>query len=123
MREYLAFLISVCFFFSCSSRSQEDRAMLKEAYELQTEVIKIIKDLKSISSFESQEEKDSIEDILHEIEEALFAIPGYDLTLPGHEGHDHGHNRVKLTTEEILEIQSELLKEVTNLTSTYQTNN
>ncbi|GAB5528070.1 MAG: hypothetical protein Roseis2KO_59420 [Roseivirga sp.] len=121
MGNYLGYLLSVCLLFSCSSQSQEERAMLKEAYELQLEVIRGIKDLKS-TAFGSAEEKDSLEDALHEIEEALFAIPGYDLALTGHEGHDHGHDRVSLTTKEILEVQRELLKQVNHLKSTYQTN-
>lgn len=95
--------------------------MLKEAYDIQLEVIEAIKDLKT-PALKSEEQRDSLEDVLHEIEEALFAIPGYDLALPGHEGHDHGHSRISLTTKEILDVQRELLKQITDLKSSYKTN-
>lgn len=122
MRKCFGFLICASLLFSCSSQSKEEKAMLKEAYELQLEVIEGIQGLKSTAAFDRKEEKDSLQHILHEMEEALFAIPGYDIALPGHEGHDHGHGRVSLTTKEILDVQRELLKQVTDLKTAYQTN-
>ncbi len=121
MRTGFGLVICTCLLISCSSQSQEEKEMLKKAYELQLEVVEAVKELKS-TSFESEEQKDSLEDALHEIEEALFAIPGYDLVLPGHEGHDHDHSRISLTTKEILDVQRELFKQITDLKSTYQTN-
>lgn len=122
MGKCFGLLVGACLLFSCSSQSQEEKAILKEAYETQSEVLRAVKDLKSKSTFESEEEKDAFEDTLHEIEESLFAIPGYDLALPGHEGHDHDHGRVSLSSKEILDVQRELLKQIAHLKSTYQTN-
>ncbi|MCE7995410.1 MAG: hypothetical protein HEP71_25760 [Roseivirga sp.] len=121
MRECFGFLLCASLLFSCSSQSQEEKAMLKEAYELQLEVIEGVKDLKLLTALE-RERKDSLEHILHEIEESLFAIPGYELELPGHEGHDHDHSRISLSSKEMLDVQHELHKQVTHLKSTFQTN-
>lgn len=120
MRKYAGLLICAFLLAACSSQSKEEKAMLKEAYELQLKVIEGVNDLESKVAAQTAEVKDSLEHILHEIEEALFEIPGYHLELPGHEGHDHGHNRVSLTTKEILDVQRELLQQVNDLKSSYK---
>lgn len=122
MRNCFGLLLCACLLCACSSRSPEEKAMLKEAYELQLEVIKGIKDFKSIIATQGGQVKDSLGSVLHEMEEALFEIPGYHIELPGHEGHDHGHNRLSLTAEEILEVQRELLQQVNDLKSSFDTN-
>ena len=97
---------------SCGSKNQYDETELKEAYTVQQEILKslpVIKDAMEVGNLAS---KDSLKDVIHEIEESLFEIPGYHLELPGHEGHDHSHERVELTSTEMVDVNKALLEQI-----------
>ena len=97
---------------SCKSRSQGDQQLLESAYLKQNEAIKIIEDLEHILEQSVHENKDSLIQVIDELEEGLFPIPGYKLDLPGHEGHDHGHAKIALSSEEIHNVQKELVEQL-----------
>ena len=100
---------------ACGGMSAEEKAVLKEAHEIQEKVIGSIKEINEALEKAPPASVDSLKEVVHELEESLFEIPGYHLHLPGHEGHDHNHSRVELTSDEILAVHKEMYKEVENL--------
>lgn len=106
-------LIGVC---SCKKSSNTDEEF-KEAFEKQEQVIILLNEVHQLLDSRNLETKDSLSEVIHELEETLFPIPGYSLNLPGHEGHDHGHSRVELTAKEILAVQEDLLQKLTLMKS------
>lgn len=112
--------LSMALIVSCGGNAEQAR-LYKAAFEKQKQVIAQIETVEEMMTGLSAQKQDSLSEVLHEVEESLFAIPGYTLELPGHEGHNHDHNRVELTAEEILAVQEELLRQLndikTNLTN------
>lgn len=107
----LRLLILTCFL-SCSSNNQKNQEVLDEAHSTQKEVIQLIGELKQSFKTTQFEGRDSLLQIIEEMEEDLFAIPGYSLHLEGHEGHNHEKPDIALGDEEILEVQKELHKQL-----------
>ena len=107
-------LLSLGLLFACGG-SSHDEAMMKEAHELQEEIIEMLSAIEESLDSQLISKQDSLKEIIEEMEENLFEIPGYHLELPGHEGHDHGHARVNLTDQEILDVHKEMHKEVKTL--------
>ncbi len=106
---------------SCGSKKEDP--VLKEAYELQQKTIKAMGELEEIVEALPEAKHDSLHDVIHEMEENLFAIPGYELNLPGHEGHDHSHGgEPNMTNDQILAVQKEMLQEVQNLKKALEDN-
>ena len=82
-------LLATALLFACGG-SDHDEAMMKEAHELQEGIIKTLSEVEDLLDAQPMAVQDSLKEVLHEMEENLFEIPGYHLELPGHEGHDHG---------------------------------
>lgn len=98
--------------FACSGKNKEEKTTLKEAYDIQQQVIDLITGINDALNLQDPDGRDSLKAVLHEIEESIFAIPGYELQLSGHEGHDHGHDRPALTADDIKEVQQALLTQL-----------
>ena len=115
--------LSLLFLFilaSCGAKKEDP--VLKEAYELQQKVIKAMGELEEIVEALPEAKHDSLHHIIHEMEENLFAIPGYELNLPGHEGHDHSHGEPNMTNDQMLAVQKEMLQEVQSLKKALENN-
>ncbi len=108
----LLFLIA-----SCGSKNQYNQAELDEAYNIQKEILGYLPSIEEALETGDVASRDSLEDVIHDLEENLFEIPGYHLELPGHEGHDHSHERVELTSTEMVEVNKELLAQVKEIRS------
>ena len=100
---------------SCGSKQQYDKSELKEAYTTQQEIISSLSDIEKAMENNTEVNADSLKEVIHEIEESLFEIPGYHLELPGHEGHDHSHERVELTSTEMVDVNKALLEQVKDI--------
>ena len=111
VRSLVTLLIIGCTF-SCASGHQHDEELLAKAHEKQLEIIKMIGELESTIESSELEAKDSLLTVIGEFEENIFEIPGYQLELPGHEGHDHGHSEIELTDQDIYDIQIQMLEEL-----------
>ena len=110
MKRYLTLFALACLM-SCAG--EKENAVLKEAHEVQEKTIKLLSDLGEAVSSQPEAMQDSLKELIHEMEESLFEIPGYHLHLPGHEGHDHSHDhdQVNLSDEDILKVQKELYQQ------------
>ena len=115
MRAFNTFLIISLFCFSCQSKPSEGEQLLAKAHEKQTQAIALIGELEQSLEATSIEARDSLIQVLHELEESLFEIPGYHLELPGHEGHDHGHSKIELSNQAIYDVQVDLLKQLNEI--------
>ncbi len=115
------FIFLVLLLFSCGN-DQTDKKQLSEAHDAQLKAIKTISEIETILSTTTHAKKDSIKEVLHELEEALFPIPGYELELSGHEGHDHGHSRPELSTEEIVQVIKELNQQLSEIEQLFISN-
>lgn len=111
-------LIVLALFISCSTSNQEEQRLLDDAYAKQAEAIELIVELKEKLKTSTNPQKDSLLEVIEELEESLIAIPGYALNLPGHEGHDHGHAKVEQSAEEIYKVQEEILKQLNQIQKT-----
>ena len=102
------FLIALLFLFAaaCGSKKQYNEAELEAAYKVQQDILEALPIVKGELNISTLSAKDSLYDAIHELEESLFEIPGYHLELPGHEGHDHSHQRVELTAKEMVDVNS-----------------
>lgn len=115
-------LVLVLFFalWSCNTQSKEEKELLEKAHQTQKEVISLLGDL-SVKLVSAQTPaRDSLQLIIDEIEEGLFEIPGYHLDLPGHEGHDHSHSKVELSTQEIYDVHQDMLDQLKNIKSYFE---
>lgn len=97
---------------ACSQRSAEELELLDKAYSKQQEAIELLEDIEQSQEQSQYPQADSLSVLVEELEESLFAIPGHELNLSGHEGHDHSHGRIELSPEEILAVQEELVKQL-----------
>ncbi|MFT7269598.1 MAG: hypothetical protein ACI905_001817 [Roseivirga sp.] len=107
---FLVFLFTLIF--SCGSTSEKDHKLLVDAFSKQKEAIELMEQLETILENTTRQDKDSISNVIEALEESLFAIPGYKLELPGHEGHDHGYSRVALSAEEIYKALEDLFRQL-----------
>lgn len=103
---------------SCGSGSKEEKELLAKAYEKQKEAIALLGELEVELEASIIQEKDSLLEVIEELEEGIFEIPGHHLELPGHEGHDHGHSRLELSAKEIFNVQEDLLKQLRKIQNT-----
>lgn len=115
MKHFTPFILVLLILSSCTGNKAE-KEKLKNAYELQKSAIQLIAELEEELEVRESLKADSIENVLAELEESIFAIPGYELDLPGHEGHDHGH-KVELTADEILAVHQTLLQQLQDIES------
>lgn len=113
----LLFLASLC---ACSG-ARSGNEVLDEAYEIQQKTIQALSEVSALFEARPAAEFDSLKQVIHELEENLFAIPGYELNLPGHEGHNHGHSQPSLTDEDILAVQKDLYQQVQSIQTTINT--
>ncbi|WP_286743352.1 hypothetical protein [Roseivirga sp. UBA1976] len=107
---YLALMLGT----SCS-RTSQDQDLLNKAYQKQQEVIVLIGSLKEKLKAVNYAEKDSLLQVVHNLEETLFEIPGYSLKLPGHEGHSHNHTPLNLSHKEIYQVQVEMYNQLNHI--------
>jgi len=117
MFKQLPLVLLVLTILSCTSKSEHDEELMSKAYKKQKEVIQLIGIIEDqLEGYENQS-KDSLMTVIEQMEETIFEIPGYQLELPGHEGHDHSHDHseVALTDQEIYDVQVEMLKELQSL--------
>ncbi|OEK04011.1 hypothetical protein [Roseivirga misakiensis] len=105
-------LLVIVLLFSCNHKNEEEKKLLKQAFENQQEAIALMQRLADSLKGAEYHHKDSLLEVIHTLEEGLFAIPGYDLVLEGHEGHDHGDPNVALSISEIVAVHEELLKQL-----------
>lgn len=112
----LLFISLLCF--SCQTKPSEDDQLLAEAHKKQEQAIVLIGELEQSLENSSIEVRDSLSQVLHELEESLFEIPGYHLELPGHEGHNHSHSKIELSNQEIYDVQVDLLEQLNEIKKT-----
>ena len=111
----MRYFIALCLFItvaSCGSKNQYNQAELDEAYKIQKEILGYLPSIQEALKADDLVAKDSLTDVVHDLEENLFEIPGYHLELPGHEGHDHSHERVELTSTEMVDVNKALLEQI-----------
>ena len=108
-------LIMVFTLWSCNTQSQEEKELLEKAHQTQKEVMSLLGDLNVKLESTQTPVRDSLQLIIDEIEESLFEIPGYHLDLPGHEGHDHSHSKVELSTQEIYDVHQDMLEQLKSI--------
>ena len=113
-KQLLALLLFVSLS-TCKADSQTER-LHKQAFNKQEQVIEYINEIHLLLAADTIQKKQFIT-VLQELEEGLFPIPGFTLSLPGHEGHDDGHNRPALSAKEILAVQVDLLRQVKRIKS------
>lgn len=114
-------MIGIVLVTACQENS-ENKAIYKEAYDIQKQVISTLGEIEDIIECDTTGTFSSLEETLHEIEESLVEIPGYQLELPGHEGHSHSHGETQLSADDILAVQKELLKQITEIKSGMEVN-
>lgn len=108
----LVFLISIILLSSCTSDRSDRQRLAEKAYEKQKVAIQLMTQLEARLESSVHQHKDSLLQAIEELEESLFTIPGYNLDMPGHEGHDHDHADITLSSQEIYDVQEELVKQL-----------
>lgn len=114
-KKVFVLLLIMCFY-SCQGES-ETAILHQQAFEKQEQVIQTIKEIRQLLKADTSGTNAALLSEIHEIEEAIFVIPGHTLKLPGHEGHDHGHDRPKLSAKEILTLQEDMLLQIKKIKS------
>lgn len=119
MRLKISLIIIVIFAFSsCNPENSEEQRLSEKAYEKQKTAISLMSQLEKRLQSSIHPNKDSLYQVIKELEESLFTIPGYELDITGHEGHNHSHSNIALSAEEIYKVQEDLLKQLNQVKNT-----